>query len=558
MLIGLGGGAASSLSSGSSQEDLDFASVQRENAEMQRRCQEVIDRCVALGGDNPILSIHDVGAGGISNALPELVHGSDRGARVALRDVPSDEPALSPLELWCNEAQERYVLAIAPDRLETFVALAARERCPHAVVGRRTDDGKLLVEDSLLGDKPIDLPIAVFLGKPPRMTRDAARVAAAGAPFLDRRDPSGGGVRRVLRLPAVADKTFLIAIGDRTVGGLVARDQMVGPWQVPVADAAGHGDQLRRHDRRGDGDGRAGARRAARRRRLGAAGDRGSDHQHRVRADREALRHQAVRKLDGGLPAGPARTRGSTMRCARRAWSWPRRSGIAIPVGKDSLSMHTTWSERGEVRTVTSPLSLVVTAVAPVSDVRGVLTPELWADGSTDAGELLLVDLGRGQNRLGGSALAQVYGQLGQTPPDLDDPALLKGLFAAVQELAAAGLIAAYHDRSDGGLFVTLAEMAFAGGVGLDIEIGGLGEDPLAGLFAEELGAVLAVRAGRRRARARRAGRPRPGRRGARDRARPARRSRDPAARRAHRVRGAAHHPARHLVGDDTRHPVDA
>jgi phosphoribosylformylglycinamidine synthase len=495
MLIGLGGGAASSLSSGSSQEDLDFASVQRENAEMQRRCQEVIDRCVALGGDNPILSIHDVGAGGISNALPELVHGSDRGARVALRDVPSDEPALSPLELWCNEAQERYVLAIAPDRLETFVALAARERCPHAVVGRATDDGRLLVQDRLLGDNPIDLPIAVFLGKPPRMTRNAARVAAAGAPFSTDAIHLAEAVRRVLRLPAVADKTFLIAIGDRTVGGLVARDQMVGPWQVPVADAAvtatgfdvTTGEAMAMGERAPVAllDAAASARLAIAEaitniacapiaklsdiklsaNWMAAAGRPGED----------ARLYDAVRAA--GVELAPA-------------------LGIAIPVGKDSLSMHTTWSERGDVRTVTSPLSLVVTAVAPVSDVRRVLTPELWADGNTDAGELLLVDLGRGKNRLGASALAQVYGQLGQTPPDLDDPALLKGLFAAVQELSAAGVIAAYHDRSDGGLFVTLAEMAFAGGVGLDIEIGGLGDDPLAGLFAEELGAVLAVRAG--------------------------------------------------------------
>src|SRR5262252_315168 len=494
MLIGLGGGAASSLTSGSSQEDLDFASVQRDNAEMQRRCQEVIDRCVALGDGNPILSIHDVGAGGISNALPELVHGSARGARVALRDLPSDEPALSPLELWCNEAQERYVLAIAPDGLEAFVALAARERCPYAVVGRATDDGRLLVEDSLLGDRPIDLPIGVVLGKPPRMTREASHVAPAGAPFSTTAIHLAEAVRRVLRLPAVADKTFLITIGDRTVGGLCARDQMVGPWQVPVADAAvtttsfdvTTGEALAMGERAPVAllDAAASARLAiaeaitniasAPIAKLGdvklsanwmaAAGRPGED----------ARLHDAVRAA--GVELAPA-------------------LGIAIPVGKDSLSMHTTWTERGESRSVTAPLSLIVTAVAPATDVRRALTPELWADGDTSASELLLVDLGRGKNRLGGSALAQVYGQLGQTPPDLDDPALLKGFFAAVQELAAEGAIAAYHDRSDGGVFVTLIEMAFAGGVGLDIEIGGLGDDPIAGLFAEELGAVLAVRA---------------------------------------------------------------
>ncbi|HEY7375857.1 MAG TPA: phosphoribosylformylglycinamidine synthase, partial [Polyangia bacterium] len=494
MLIGLGGGAASSMAGGQSTEQLDFASVQRDNPEMQRRCQEVIDRCVALGAGNPILSIHDVGAGGISNALPELVHGSDRGARVALRDLPSDEPALSPLELWCNEAQERYMLAIAPDRLEAFVALAARERCPHAVVGRATDDGRLLVEDSLLGDRPIDLPIGVVLGKAPRMTREAAHVAPAGAAFSTAAIHLAEAVRRVLRLPAVADKTFLITIGDRTVGGLCARDQMVGPWQVPVADAAvtttsfdvTTGEAMAMGERAPVAllDAAASARLAiaeaitniasAPIAKLGdvklsanwmaAAGRPGED----------ARLFEAVRAA--GVELAPA-------------------LGIAIPVGKDSLSMHTTWNERGETRSVTAPLSLVVTAVAPVTDVRRALTPELWADGNDGAGELLLVDLGRGKNRLGGSALAQVYGQLGQTPPDLDDPALLKAFFAAVQELSAEGLIAAYHDRSDGGVFVTLAEMAFAGGVGLDVEIGGLGEDPIAGLFAEELGAVLAVRA---------------------------------------------------------------
>ncbi|HMF42316.1 MAG TPA: phosphoribosylformylglycinamidine synthase, partial [Polyangia bacterium] len=380
MLIGLGGGAASSLTSGSSQEDLDFASVQRDNAEMQRRCQEVIDRCVALGDGNPILSIHDVGAGGISNALPELVHGSARGARVALRDLPSDEPALSPLELWCNEAQERYVLAIAPDRLDTFAALAARERCPYAVVGRATDDDQLLVEDSLLGDRPIDLPIGVLLGKPPRMTREAARVATPGAPFATASIHLAEAVRRVLRLPAVADKTFLITIGDRSVGGQSVRDQMVGPWQVPVADAAvtatsfdaTTGEAMAMGERAPVAllDAAASARLAiaeaitniasAPIARLGdvklsanwmaAAGRPGED----------AHLYDAVRAA--GVELAPA-------------------LGVAIPVGKDSMSMHTAWTERGESRSVTAPLSLIVTAVAPATDVRRALTPELWADG---------------------------------------------------------------------------------------------------------------------------------------------------------------------------------
>jgi phosphoribosylformylglycinamidine synthase len=494
MLIGLGGGAASSLASGSSQEDLDFASVQRDNAEMQRRCQEVIDRCVALGGGNPILSIHDVGAGGLSNALPELVHGSDRGARIALRDIPSDEPGLSPLEIWCNEAQERYVLAIAPDGLAAFEALAARERCPYAVVGRATDDGTLLVEDGLLSDKPIDLPIAVLLGKPPRMTRDAVRVPVKRAPFATAAIHLAEAVRRVLRLPAVADKTFLITIGDRTVGGLSARDQMVGPWQVPVADAAVTATSFDVTT----GEAMAMGERAPVALLDAAASARLAIAEAITNIASAPLARLSDIKLSANWMAAAGRP-GEDARLfeAVRAAGVELcpALGIAIPVGKDSLSMYTTWSERGETRSVTAPLSLVVTAVAPVTDVRRALTPELWSDGNDGAGELLLVDLGRGKNRLGGSALAQVFGQLGEAPPDLDDPALLKGFFAAVQELSAAGAIAAYHDRSDGGLFVTLAEMAFAGGVGLDIEIGGLGEDPLAGLFAEELGAVVAVRA---------------------------------------------------------------
>jgi phosphoribosylformylglycinamidine synthase len=494
MLIGLGGGAASSLASGSSQEDLDFASVQRDNAEMQRRCQEVIDRCAALGADSPIVSIHDVGAGGISNALPELVNDSARGARVALRDLPSDEPGLSPLELWCNEAQERYVLAIAPDRLETFVALAARERCPYAVVGRATEERTLLVEDSLLVERPIDLPLEVLLGKPPRMTRDATRVAVPRVPFSTAAIHLAEAVRRVLRLPAVADKTFLITIGDRTVGGLVARDQMVGPWQVPVADAAATTTSF---------DVTTGEAMAMGERAPVALLDAAASARLSIA---EAITNIAcapiARLSDVKLSANWMAAAGRPGEDAR-LFDAVRAAGvelcpalgIAIPVGKDSLSMHTTWTERGERRSVTAPLSLVVTAVAPVSDVRRVLTPELWADGDEAAGELLLVDLGRGKNRLGGSALAQVFGQLGEAPPDLDDPALLTGFFAAIQELSGAGVLAAYHDRSDGGLFVTLAEMAFAGGVGLDVEIGGLGDDPIAGLFAEELGAVLAVRA---------------------------------------------------------------
>ncbi len=495
MLIGLGGGAASSVNSGASAEDLDFASVQRDNAEMQRRCQEVIDRCAALGEANPIVSVHDVGAGGLSNALPELVHDSGRGARFALRDIPSAEPGLSPLELWCNEAQERYVLAVAADRLPAFAALCARERCPYAVVGHATDDGRLVVSDALgqgAAANPVDMPLGVLLGKPPRTTRKASHRTVSAPPFPTGNVELAEAIHRVLRLPAVADKTFLITIGDRTVGGLTARDQMVGRWQVPVADAAvtatsfdvTTGEAMAMGERAPVAllDAAASARMAVAEAitniasapiaRLGdiklsanwmaAAGHDGED----------ARLYDAVRAV--GLELCPA-------------------LGISIPVGKDSLSMRTDWSTPEGPRRVTAPLSLIVSAFAPVTDVRRALTPEVPPE--TGATELLLVDLGLGKNRLGGSALAQVYGALGSTPPDLDDPARLAGFFGAIQELNAAGKLVAYHDRSDGGLLVTLLEMAFAGGFGLDLDLSLLGADPIATLFSEELGAVLAVRA---------------------------------------------------------------
>ncbi len=504
MLIGLGGGAASSLASGASQEDLDFASVQRDNAEMERRCQEVIDRCWALGAANPIVSIHDVGAGGLSNALPELVNDSRRGAAFDLRAVPSDEPGMSPLELWCNEAQERYVLALAPERLAEFEAMCARERCPFAVVGHATDDGLLRVADPLLKQQPIDLPLQVLLGKPPKMTRNAERGRPAFTPF----DPTSIDVReaalRLLRLPTIADKTFLITIGDRTVGGLIARDQMVGPWQVPVADAALTTTAF---------DVYVGEAMAMGERTPVALLDAAASARLAVAEALTNLACAPIAKLgDVKLSANwmaPAGHPGEDARLyeAVRAVGVELcpALGIAIPVGKDSMSMRTTWTDRGETRSVTAPLSLIVSAFAPVTDVRRALTPELRGDGDVDVTdtELLLVDLGGGKHRLGGSCLAQVYGQLGAEPPDLDDPARLAGLFAAVQELNAAGALLAYHDRSDGGLFVTLVEMAFAGGVGLDIDLNADGDaaalvggaaHPAALLFSEELGAVVQVR----------------------------------------------------------------
>ncbi|MFO0581675.1 MAG: phosphoribosylformylglycinamidine synthase [Anaeromyxobacter sp.] len=493
MLIGLGGGAASSMASGASAEDLDFASVQRENAEMQRRCQEVIDRCWALGDHNPIVSIHDVGAGGLSNALPELVHDSDRGAVFELRKVPSDEPGLSPLELWCNEAQERYVLAIAPEALARFEALCARERCPYAVVGRATEEGRLVLEDELLEDRPIDMPLQVLLGKPPRMHREARREAPPAAPLRLEGVTPAAALERVLRLPAVADKTFLITIGDRTVTGLVARDQLVGPWQVPVADAAVTAAGY---------DTYAGEAMAMGERTPVALLDAAASARLAVAEALTNLASTPVRALGdvklsanwmaaAGHPGEDARLYEAVKAVGEELCP---SLGVAIPVGKDSMSMRTVWQEGGETRSVTAPLSLIVTAVAPVTDVRRALTPQLRAERGETA--LVLVDLGRGKHRLGGSGLAQVYGQLGAEPPDLDDPQLLRGFFAAVQRLAAEGKLLAYHDRSDGGLAVTLVEMAFAGGCGLEVELAALGGDALAALFAEELGAVLQVRAG--------------------------------------------------------------
>ncbi len=488
LLIGLGGGAASSMASGSSSADLDFASVQRDNPEMQRRCQEVIDRCNALGTDSPILWMHDVGAGGLSNALPELVHDSARGGRFQLRDVPSADPALSPLEIWCCEAQERYVLAVDSARLETFRAIAVRERCPFAVVGEATAEPNLVVADRDLGGAPIDVPLGLIFGKPPKMTRDVQRQSRAGRPFSIDAIEIATAVERVLRLPGVASKSFLITIGDRSVGGLTARDQLVGPHQVPVADV---GVSL------ADFRGYAGE--------ALAIGERAPV----ALLNPAASARLAVAEAITNLAAAPV----ERLSDVRLSANWMAAAGhpgedaalydaahaigmelcpalgISIPVGKDSLSMRTAWDD-GEKRVV-SPLSLVVTAFARMPDARRVLTPELRRP--TEPTCLLLIDLGAGQNRLGGSALSQVYGELGEEPPDLDSPALLRGFFEATRELMQHDLLLSYHDRSDGGLFVTLAEMVFASGFGLEVELGELGTHPLAALFSEELGAVLQV-----------------------------------------------------------------
>ena len=491
MLIGLGGGAASSMASGQSSEELDFASVQRENPEMQRRCQEVIDRCWALDADNPVVSIHDVGAGGLSNAMPELVDDSDRGGRFELRAIPNDEPGMSPAEIWSNEAQERYVLALAPERLEAFEALCERERCPYAVIGEATADRELIVGDGHFDNTPVDLPMEVLLGKPPKMLRDVHHRPFHKPEFTTADIDPVDAAYRVLRLPTVADKRFLITIGDRTITGLVCRDQMVGPWQTPVADCGVTATGFHAHT----GEAMAmGERTPAALLQHGAAAR---------MAVGEALTNIAAARI-GGLgdiklsanwmaPAGhPGEDAGLYEAVKAVGMELCPALGVSIPVGKDSMSMKTVWEEGGKERAVTAPLSLIVSAFAPVADVRRTLTPELRTDqGDTD---LLLIDLGKGENRLGASALAQVHAEIGHHPADLDDPKLFTSFFRTVQELNDEGLLLAYHDRSDGGLFATCCEMAFTAHCGVTIHLDGLGDDPVAALFTEELGAVVQVR----------------------------------------------------------------
>jgi len=491
MLIGMGGGAASSMGTGANTADLDFDSVQRGNAEMQRRAQEVIDRCWQAGQANPILSIHDVGAGGLSNALPELVHGGGAGGTFDLRAVPSEEPGMAPREIWCNESQERYVLAILPADLDRFRAICARERCPYAVVGHANSEGRLIVLDPHFQDRPVDVPLDLVLGKPPRMTRDVLRVPrglpALALPDVDLRNAA----LRVLQLPAVADKTFLVTIGDRTVGGLCARDPMVGPWQVPVSDVAvtlmdfegHHGEAMAIGERTPIAliDAAASGRMAV-----------GEAITNIAAADISSLGDV---KLSANWMA-PAGHRGedAALYDTVRAVALDLCSviGVSIPVGKDSMSMRTTWREGTVDKAVTAPISLIVSAFAPVADARRTLTPWMRLDrGDTS---LVYVDLAGGKRRLGGSALAQVYGQLGNDAPDLDDPHRLSAFFSFVAEARADNALIAYHDVADGGLFVALAEMAFVSRCGLEIALDDVPGSALAALFAEELGAVMQVR----------------------------------------------------------------
>ena len=491
MLIGLGGGAASSMSSGESTEDLDFASVQRGNPEIQRRAQEVIDHCCAMGDDNPIMLIHDVGAGGLSNALPEVIDHSALGGRIELREVPNAEPGMSPMAIWCNEAQERYVLAVAANRLEEFGAICARERCPWAMVGETTSERRLLVHDRLFDNAPVDMPVEVLLGKPPRMTRTAQRLGRRGDALpadIELREAAF----RVLSFPAVADKTFLVTIGDRSVGGLTARDQMVGPWQVPVADVAVTSSAYRGFT----GEAMAMGERTPLAALDGPASGRMAVGEAITNIAAAAIPSLGQVRLSANWMAacgepGEDAALFDTVRAVGEALC--PALGIAIPVGKDSLSMRTRWETPEGEKAVIAPLSLIISAFAPVQDVRRTLTPQLRLDAGDS--ELLLVDLGGGRNRLGGSVLAQVYSRIGTVPPDLDDPAQLAAFFGVIQQLNAAGRLLAYHDRSDGGLLAVLAEMAFAGRCGLDIDLAPLDGEPLELLFTEELGAVIQLRA---------------------------------------------------------------
>ncbi|MEN0105896.1 MAG: phosphoribosylformylglycinamidine synthase [Pseudomonas sp.] len=494
MLIGLGGGAASSMATGASSADLDFASVQRENPEMERRCQEVIDRCWQLGEKNPISFIHDVGAGGLSNAFPELVNDGGRGGRFELRAVPNDEPGMAPHEIWCNESQERYVLAVDAADFETFKAICERERCPFAVVGEALAEPQLTVADSHFGNNAVDMPLEVLLGKAPRMHRSATREAELGDDFDAASLDLGEAIERVLHHPAVASKSFLITIGDRTITGLVARDQMVGPWQVPVADCAVTATSFDVYT----GEAMAMGERTP----LALLNAPASGRM----AIGETLTNLAAARIGklsdiklsanwmsaAGHPGEDARLYDTVKAVGMELCP---ELGITIPVGKDSMSMKTRWSEEGADKSVTSPLSLIVSGFAPVVDIRQTLTPQLRMDkGETD---LILIDLGRGQNRMGASILAQVYGQLARQAPDVDDAEDLKAFFAVIQGLNADGTLLAYHDRSDGGLLVSVLEMAFAGHCGLNIVLDTVAhsrEELAAVLFNEELGAVIQVR----------------------------------------------------------------
>jgi phosphoribosylformylglycinamidine synthase len=489
MLIGLGGGAASSVDAGKSHENLDFASVQRGNPEMERRAQEVIDRCVWMGSENPILFIHDVGAGGLSNAMPELVNDAGKGAKLNLRAVPNDESSMSPMEIWCNESQERYVLAVSADKLALFESICERERCPFAVLGEATDESHLTVADSQFDNNPVDMPLPILLGKAPKLHKNVQDRDRAQPGFDTAAIQLDDAVNRILALPTVADKTFLITIADRSITGLVARDQMVGPWQVPVADVAVTATDYVHHT----GEAMALGERSPLAILNPAASTRMSVAEsltNVLAADIADLTHIKLSANWMAAAGHPGEDAALYAGVQAVGMEFCPALGLTIPVGKDSLSMKTVWQDdAGEKKAVVSPLSLVVTAFAPVQDIRKTWTPELRAD---KGGKLWLIDLGAGNNRLGGSCLAQVYNQVGDVAPDIN-PEPMRHLFNLLRDARAQGLIAAYHDRSDGGLFTTLAEMAFAGRTGLDVDMSASADDVVAGLFSEEIGVVVQV-----------------------------------------------------------------
>jgi phosphoribosylformylglycinamidine synthase len=489
MLIGLGGGAASSMASGEGDAELDFASVQRDNPEMQRRCQEVIDCCWSLGQSNPIISIHDVGAGGLSNALPELINDSGRGAVFDLKLIPCDEPGMSPLEIWCNESQERYVLGLLPSSLAFFTELCLRERAPFAVVGETNDSGQLVLNDSLLKNIPIDMSLQILLGKPPRMERIAVRDEKVVNGFDCEGIDLGEAIKRVLQLPCVADKSFLITIGDRSISGLVVRDQMVGPWQTPVADCAITASAY---------DAFAGEAMAIGERSPVAISNGPASGRLAICEAITNVCAARILKLDDiALSANWMAACGELNEDAllfdtvKAVSDLAMELGIAIPVGKDSLSMNTVWRDEERERQVIAPLSVNITAFSPVADVRQSLTPQLANEQDTC---LLLIDLADGKQRLGRSALAQVYKRSDGETADLDKTSNLISFFNAIQLLNETGYIIAYHDRSDGGLFVTLCEMAFSSRLGLDISLPQGNKDAVSTLFNEEPGAVILIK----------------------------------------------------------------
>jgi len=492
MLIGLGGGAASSVETGSGAENLDFASVQRENPEMERRAQEVIDRCTYLGEDSPIASIHDVGAGGISNAFPELVNDAGRGGKIDLRSVPNDEPGMSPMEIWSNESQERYVIAVYPEKIDQFVEICERERAIYAIVGEATKEQELVVNDTVFENNPVDMPLNVLLGKPPKMHRTAETRSIPQAGFETANLDLNEVAERLMKLPTIASKNFLITIGDRSITGMVTRDQMVGPWQVPVANAG-----ITASDYNGyTGEAMASGERPP----VALINPKASARL----SIAEAITNIACAKINkmsdikisaNWMAAAGHPGEDSALYDAVEAVGMELcpALGIAVPVGKDSMSMKTVWNDDGQDKAVISPMSLNITTFAPVTDVRKTVTPQLRTDlGET---ELVVIDLGRGQNRIGASCLAQVYGQIGDVSADLDSAEDLLNLFNATQSLMAKDMLLAYHDRADGGLLVTLAEMAFAGHTGIKVDISELGNEPVAALCAEEVGVVLQIKA---------------------------------------------------------------